>query len=120
MGFDPATAITTPGYHQDIVVPALEHARPARLHATLLALAGHAHATSADADQATSLAAVMSGEMPADLWDIGTSVTTAVSLYQHTVLTEAAQVLCTLWDALDPDPDPVLRPFPLIPASSPN
>jgi hypothetical protein len=119
MGFDPATAISTAGYHRDIVVPALQHARPTRHHATLLALARHAAATVTDADQGSTLARQAGhGGIPDDLWDIATSVTTAITLYRHAALTEAAQLLCTLWDSLAPDPGtaPVLLPF----APSPN
>jgi hypothetical protein len=114
MGFDPATATTAPAYHPDVITPALRAARPTRLHATLLGLTEHATATVTDADQGFALAGQASDGIPADLWDTATAVTTAIRLYRHAALTEAAHVLSTLWDELAPGP--VLLPF----APSPN
>jgi hypothetical protein len=114
IGFNPAAAISAPRYHSETITPALNAARPARLHATLLALADHAHATTTDADLGHALATQIHRDgIPDDLWDTATAVTTAITLYQHAAVTEAAQVLCAVWDALDPAP--ALFPLPASP-----
>jgi hypothetical protein len=110
MGFSPASAISHPGYHTGIITPALHAAPATRLRAILHALAAHTTHTTTDADTAAALTGSTDTHTPPDLWDVTLGTTTAIRLYQHTALTEAAQVLYALWDNLAPGPAP--HPIP--------
>jgi hypothetical protein len=98
MSFDAAQAVTDPAYHAAVIVPSLAGAGKARMRTILTDLAGHVRATASDSAASTGL--LSASQVPADIRDVASGVTTAISLYHHAVVAEAANVLYLIWDGL--------------------
>jgi hypothetical protein len=108
-GFDPAQAAADPAYHAAVISPSLTAATRHQIRAILLDLTSHIDTVTADA--ATSAALSAATQLPDDLRDIATGVTAAIALYQHTVFTQAADILHCLQAGLGTSHATSLPPF---------
>lgn len=115
-GFDPAQAAAGPDYHAAVIVPFLAAGKH-RLRGVLLTLTDRVRAATADADASAAIAAA--ARFPDDVWDAGTGVSAAITLYQHAVLTEAAQVTYRLHHGLGTGRAPAPLRFTPPPAGIP-
>lgn len=110
LGFDPARATADDTYYATAIDPFLRKARKQWLRRTLNRLADHLDATVHDSDVAADVSA--QADLPHDIWEVGTGVTSAIQLYRHAVRIVSVHTLFFLWEGSGvAGQTHVLRPF---------